>query len=104
MQRVHSELNSEQFKALAFTSNEVPILGTGQNRKTLLDSVKHLKPVRIKLHEVFLTCLCRSLSKHKGNKATHQFVKFHKAQLDIRSIISNSIGLKDFLRCHLSEP
>ena len=72
--------------------------------KTLIDSVKRLKTVKIKVSQVLLSCLCRSFRKRKGHKAMQELVKFHTDQLDIRKIISNSIGLKDFLRCFLSEP
>ena len=72
--------------------------------QTLVNAVKRLQKVQIKYQELFLTCLCRSVRKHKGHKALHRFVKYHTSQLDIRTIISNSIGLHDFFRCFLSEP
>ena len=72
--------------------------------ETVIDSIKRLKIVKIKASQVLLSCLCRSFRKHRGHKAMQELVKFHTDQLDIRKIISNSIGLKDFLRCFLSEP
>ena len=74
------------------------------NFETLIDSVQRQQKVKLKVYQLLLTCLCRSVRKHKGHKALQKFVKFHSDQLDIRRIIANSITLKDYLRCFLSQP
>ena len=90
-------------QALDRPNNEGPILSQSNNFETLIDSIKRLKKVKMEVFELLLTCLCRSVRKHKGYKNMQKFVKFKSNQLDIRRIISNSITLTDFFRCFLSE-
>ena len=68
----------------------------------LLEVVKSLKPIRVLVHQIMLNVICRFFRGHKGHRKIQQLADFKTAQLDIRSLISNSIALKDYFRCALS--
>ena len=46
---------------------------------------------------------CRFLRGHKGYSKIQRLADYQTAQLDIRNLISNSIALKDYFRCSLTQ-
>ena len=46
---------------------------------------------------------CRCVRGHKGYSKIQRLADYQTAQLDIRNLISNSIALKDFFRCSLTQ-
>ena len=78
-----------------------------QDRKfiqIIMDSVYSRQRVKLKWKHSLLNIAVRFFRKHKGHGSVQKYVDFQSKQLDIRSLISNSIGLRDFFRCFLNHP
>ena len=63
--------------------------------------MKQLKPIRIKLRDVLINFMC-SCSKTRKFMSVQKHADFKMSQLDIRELISNSIGFRDFVHCYLT--
>lgn len=66
------------------------------------DAINRLIPIKISVKVFMLNIFCRLLRGNKGYKKIQRLADFKTAQLDIRSIISNSIALKDYFNCSLT--
>lgn len=85
-------------------NNEPELLGQEADFKAIMMTFNGLKKVKIKLWHHAIHILCRCFRKHKGYSAVQKLVNFQTNQLDIRRIITNSVALRDFLRCFLNQP
>ena len=68
----------------------------------LLTAVKRLIPFEITMQNLLINCCCRCMHRHRGYPKVQQLVDVKTAQLDIRSLVNNSIALQDFFRCFLT--
>ena len=72
--------------------------------QSMINVVKRLEPARVSFFPGVMNCICHSARKHKGYWKIQRLVDFKTDQLDIRSIISNAVGVRDFFTAFLSEP
>ena len=72
--------------------------------QSMINVVKRLEPARVSFFPGVMNCICHSARKHKGYWKIQRLVDFKTDQLDIRSIISNAVGVRDFFTSFLSQP
>ena len=68
----------------------------------LLSFVNNWQPVRLSLCVSVLDCLCRGFKRKRRQKAVRKLQQRYMKQLDVRSIIANSLAFQDFTRCFLT--
>ena len=68
----------------------------------LIKVLKRLKPINIGWKSICMNYICRCFGRRKGTHRIQRLVDFKTKQLDIRSLIANSITLKDYFRCSLT--